>query len=354
MNNLISAWTGRPLAIRPENLTALLSLDQNPTAGPNEATRFSGRRSPAGLYTITDAGVALIQILGPLVNRGAWIGPSWFAGQSYEGVSAQLEAATRDPSVGAIILDIESPGGEAVGAFETAALIRKCGEAKPIFAMVNGMAASAAYALASGCKAIISTPTGLSGSIGVVLLHADYSRAIDQAGITPTLIHAGAHKVDGNPYQPLPSAVRSDLQNEIDKYHAIFCSTVEDGRGARLSAAAAKATQAKTYVGEAARGAGLVDDIGVFSELLTEAEIISKRRKGAAMAIDLSKYDTATTTTTPVPRSNPTPKRAENDSPIADISQPPRQPGAVAWADIVEAVNREASGARTIPPARAR
>ena len=52
-------------------------------------------------------------------------------------------------------------------------------------------------------------------------MHADYSRAVDRAGVTPTLIHAGAHKVDGNPYAPLSGEVKADLQAEVDRYYAL-------------------------------------------------------------------------------------------------------------------------------------
>lgn len=290
----------RPLLILPEKLSIIgqvlsgrIGLDAARTdfaaRDPDEAVRIEaalasgptgsrfvgesverdeqGRPKNRLPYRRTPEGVALITITGSLVNRGAWIGASSGL-TSYEGIAHQVETAVCDPKVKSIILDIDSPGGEAVGAFETAALIRKAGEAKPIAAMVNGMACSAAYALASGCKMVASSESGLSGSIGVVLMHADYSRAVYKAGITPTFIHAGAHKVDGNPYEPLSKSVRGDLQAEVDKYYALFLDTVAAGRGKRLSAQAARATEARTFIGQAAKDAGLVDEIGAFADLI--------------------------------------------------------------------------------------
>ena len=257
----------------PRDRQAVSALDAALLPG---ATRFTGEsvdrdadgRAVKSLpYRRTPEGVAIITITGSLVNRGAWVGASSGL-TSYEGIAFQIESATRDPKVRSIILDIESPGGEAVGAFETAALVRKCGAAKPIFACVNGMAASAAYAIASGAKAIMSSETGLAGSIGVVMMHADYSRAVDRAGITPTFIHAGAHKVDGNPYEPLSKEVKADLQAEVDKFYDLFTNTVAEGRGKRLSATAARATEARCFIGAAAKDAGLVDEIGGFADLL--------------------------------------------------------------------------------------
>ncbi|TIL81578.1 MAG: S49 family peptidase, partial [Mesorhizobium sp.] len=167
-------------------------------------------------------------------------------------------------------LDMHSPGGEAVGAFETAALVRDLAARKRTVAVVNGMAASAMYAIGSGATEIVTTETGISGSIGVVLLHADFSRQLDREGITPTLIHAGAHKVDGNPFEPLSDAVREDLQAEVDAFYESFLVTVAKGRGNRLTAAAARKTEARTFIGQAAVDAGIADRVGSFELVLAD------------------------------------------------------------------------------------
>jgi signal peptide peptidase SppA len=286
----------RPLLILPKKLAVITEVLAGrigvDTALAPEASRFVGEaneKDPSGRpvaklpYRRTAEGIGIITITGSLVNRGAWIGAQ-SGTTSYEGIAHQIESAVRDPKVRNIILDIDSPGGEATGAMETAALVRKANEAKPVYAMVNGMAASAAYAIASGAKAVISTESGVSGSIGVVLMHADYSRAVDRAGVTPTLIHAGAHKVDGNPYTPLSGEVKADLQAEVDRYYALFIDAVAAGRGRRLSAKAARATEARTFIGAAARDAGLIDDTGTFSELVDSlARSTTRRMKGTRM-----------------------------------------------------------------------
>ncbi len=260
-----------PAGFDPAAAAAAAALSAAPSASRFVGDRFDadaeGRRTKPLPYQRTADGVAVVTITGSLVNRGAWVGASSGL-TSYEGIAHQIDSAARDPKVRSIALDLESPGGEVFGAFETAALVRKVSAEKPVFAIVNGMAASAGYAIASGARAIMSTATGLSGSIGVVLMHADYSRAVDRAGITPTFIHAGAHKVDGNPYEPLGKAVRSDLQAEVDRYYDLFLETVAEGRGRRLSAKAARATEARTFIGRDAKDAGLVDEIGDFADLL--------------------------------------------------------------------------------------
>jgi signal peptide peptidase SppA len=219
-------------------------------------------------YRRTADGVAVITVTGSLINRGAWLG-SYSGETSYEGIQHQVKTAAADPRARAIVLDIESPGGEAVGAMETAAVVRAAAQAKPVTAVVNGMAASAAYALASGAREIVTTPSAISGSIGVVMLHADYSRFLDKKGITPTLIFAGAHKVDGHPFAPLPEGVRSDLQREVDQYYELFVETVTAGRR-RLSPAAVRATEARIFIGGEAVEAGLADRVGTFEDVLAD------------------------------------------------------------------------------------
>lgn len=231
-------------------------------------------------YPVTAEGVAIISIVGSLVSRGAWIGAS--SGLvSYEGIKRQLKEVKADDKVKSVILDLHTPGGEVIGAFETADLVRELAAAKPTVALANGLAASAGYAIASGAREIVTIETGVTGSIGVVLLHADFSQMLANDGITPTLIFSGAHKVDGNPFEPLPDSVRADLQSEMDAVYGMFLATVASGRGQRLTAEAARATEARTFTGKAAVDAGLADRIGTFESVLAD---LSNARSGRTTA----------------------------------------------------------------------
>lgn len=225
----------------------------------------NGRPLP---FRRTADGSGVITIVGELVNRGAWIGAS--SGLvSYEGLKHQLAQAAADLKTKAIVLDIESPGGEAVGAFEAAAAVRAAAKIKPVVAIVNGMAASAGYALASGAPRIVTMPTGISGSIGVVMAHLDYSKYLAEEGVKPTLIFAGAHKVDGNPFEALPEAVRAEMQREVDAFYSKFVDTVVEGRRG-LSAEAVRSTEARVFLGEEAVRAGLADSVGTLESVLEE------------------------------------------------------------------------------------
>lgn len=210
-------------------------------------------------YPVVD-GIAVIEIAGVLIHRGGWIGQS--SGQtSYEGIAAQIEAAASDPAVRGLALEIDSFGGEVAGVFDLADRIRAIRGSKPVWAFVAEHAFSAGYALASQADRILLPRTGALGSIGVVVLHADLSSQLDQDGVRVTLIHSGRHKVDGNPYQPLPEGVQDDIQREIDVLRFLFAETVAAGRSGQLSQEAALATEAATFRGTEAVAAGLADEV---------------------------------------------------------------------------------------------
>lgn len=282
----------RPLLVTRDKAQVILSVlsgrigvnDLTPEASRFEGSPFAPDENGRVRYRPYNIarGIAVVTITGSLVNRGAWVGASSGL-TSYEGIQHQLKTALNDDQVTAVILDLHTPGGEAIGAFETAELVRKLAAKKHTVAVVNGLAASAGYAIASGASEIVTTETGVSGSIGVVMLHADFSKKLANEGIDPTLIFAGAHKVDGNPFEPLPDSVRDDLQAEVTAFYDLFVRTVAKGRGARFDAAAAKATEARTFIGKAAVDVGLADRVGTFESVLTELSRASGRSTPSSM-----------------------------------------------------------------------
>ena len=241
------------------------AVDPAATAQPGRASLFGTdlvqrhQRNGSQPYAVVD-GIAVIEIAGTLVHRGAWIGQSSGL-TSYEGIAAQIDVAIADPAVLGIALDIDSFGGEVAGAFDLADRIRAARAQKPVQAFVAEHALSAGYVLASQADRIVLPRTGAVGSIGVVALHTDMSGALDQKGIAVTLIHAGAHKIDANPYQPLPEAVHSQMQRELEVVRFLFAETVAAGRGDRLTHAAALATEAAVFRGADAIAAGLADEL---------------------------------------------------------------------------------------------
>ena len=279
----------RPLLVHPQKAEVILwvlgeriGVDRGPAPGP-EANRFFGQPKVAGrsrMYGVID-GAAVITIEGSLVNRGEWIGADSGL-TAYEGIEAQIETALADANVQSIVLDIDSPGGEATGMSSLARSVRTARQAKPVVALVNDVAASAAYGIASQADRILVSPTSLTGSIGVVLLHLDRSGEMAMKGIVPTFVYAGAHKVDGHPFGPLPDGVRADLQREVAVFYDEFVRTVALGRGARLDETAARATEARVFIGAEAIDRGLADSVGGLREAVVEARRLTDSRKSGA------------------------------------------------------------------------
>lgn len=218
---------------------------------PTGAVALTFNGGGHALYPVVD-GVAVVQVAGLLVNKLGWMGCGWVTG--YDVLRVQLAAAFGDADVRAVVLDINSGGGEVAGLFDLVEWIVDARQAagKPVAAILSECAYSAAYALASSADSIAVPQTGGVGSIGAMCVHWDLSRALDAAGMTPTLIHAGAEKVAGNPYQPLPEAVRARWTAELAEVRTLFAQTVSRNRqlaGVNLTTQQALDTEARCFSG---------------------------------------------------------------------------------------------------------
>lgn len=183
----------------------------------------SDERKP---YVVAE-GVAIIDICGVLTND-AW----YWDETGYDDIRDEVEMALGDSSVSAILLNVNSPGGETNNAFETAAFLAEAAKKKPMYAVANNMAYSAAYLLASAADRIYAQPTtGGVGSIGVYSVHMDMSGMLKQAGIKPTIISAGKGKTDGNPYEPLSPEAKAKIAAEVDRLYGEFVGFVAKSRG---------------------------------------------------------------------------------------------------------------------------
>ena len=260
--------------IEPVTAQVILSaLDGR--VGDLKMSRFEGEQvfSRQGRwqgYAITAGGVAVVPVVGEMVNRGAYLGAS--SGLvSYEGIRQQLKNAVSDNAVRAIVLDIDSPGGMVAGGAETAALVREVAQAKPVVACANSDMCSAAYALASGASTIVATHSSRVGSIGVVFIHANHERALDKKGIDVTIFQGGKHKTDAHPFGSLSADVAADIQKNIDAHYDAFVKLVVAGRP-KLSEQQVRDTEARVYRGPEAVAIGLADRVGTFEDAVALAE----------------------------------------------------------------------------------
>lgn len=266
---LASRLYGTPLLIARPKLEVILGVVARKLAGDTLATP-----PPANLDTGMTGGlqivegIAVLPVLGTLVRRSSYIGAASGL-TSYHDIEAMAEAAFADPMVKAVLLEIDSSGGEAGGVFDLAQRLRTLAQTsgKPLWAIADEAALSAAYAIACTADRLWLTRTAEVGSIGVVAVHVDESVADAKAGLNYTFLHAGAHKVDGHPHAPLPAPVAADIQTDIEHLHEQFISLVAGFR--RLTPEAVRTTEARVYRGEAAIQAGLADQIGTRAEAIT-------------------------------------------------------------------------------------
>ena len=207
------------------------------------------------------AGTAIIPIHGMLMNRLNW-SASYATG--YDFIRSQFRAALADQDVGRIVFDCNSNGGLVTGCAELAQEIYDMRGVKPTVAVVDGSSYSAAYFLASAADRVVCTPTGGVGSIGVLAMHVDLSGALEQEGIKVTFLHMGEEKVDGNSYEPLSDRARASIERDIGYHYDLFVGAV--ARQREVSEDAVRATEARCYLPNEARGVGLIDDIATPTE----------------------------------------------------------------------------------------
>lgn len=240
-------------------------------------------------------GVAVIPIHGTLLNRCNW---SWGFVTGFQYIRRMLNAALDDDDVQQIVFDVDSPGGEAAGCFELAREIMASRRVKPSLAMVDSTAASGGIALCACATTVYAIPSARVGSIGVYRMHVSYEGAHKAAGIKVTFASAGAHKVDGNPYQDLPQTVLDEWRESAGKTWDDFITLIADARD--LSEDEVRATQARIYRADEALAKGLInavktptEAIGAFLAELAEADPSHEEAEDTNMATETKKEVTS-------------------------------------------------------------
>jgi signal peptide peptidase SppA len=276
LSHIASRVFNTPLMIDSKKLAAILAvlaprLGLEPPAVDAALLTEQRSRKP---YAVTDAGIAVIEVSGSLVNRAS--GMDAQSGlTSYEQLGNEILEAATDPQVRGILLRLDSYGGEANGAWDVASLIEETARLKPVWASVDDWALSAGYLLASATDRIWVTRTGGVGSVGIIAMHLDQSGWDAANGLRYTTIFAGDRKNDFNPHEPLSEGARGVLVAEVDRLYGMFVDAVVRRRS--LSAAAVRSTEAGIFYGEDSVGQGLADRVGTFREALAAmTESLSK------------------------------------------------------------------------------
>lgn len=232
------------------------------TAQQVEAALYPTQKTLNSKSNLVNQNVAVISVEGLLLQRFEGFG------SSYESIRYQLKRALENPGIEQIIFDINSGGGEVNGLFDLVDFIFEARKEKPIIALVNEQAYSAAYLIASAALQIIAPRTGGVGSIGVMVAHLDQSDAEKKIGLKYTEIFSGKHKVDFSPHKPLSETAAAQLQGQVDETYKLLIQTLARNRNQPESVF--ENTEAQTYLSNQALELNLVDKIQPIYQLIEE------------------------------------------------------------------------------------
>jgi signal peptide peptidase SppA len=287
---LIAEFLATPWALMPERLNAVAAVlarwSSNTPASDEVMQRIAADRSAREARRQSNQvngggagnGIAVLPLYGVVTQRGNMVddvsGPGSVSTQQF---AASLRQALTDESVSQILIDIDSPGGSVYGVAELADEIISARAQKPVIAIANSLAASAAYWIGACASEFYVTPGGEVGSIGVWQAHQDYSKAMDEAGVKTTLISAGKFKVEGNPYTPLDEDAQAFMQSRVDDYYAAFTKAVAKGRGVSIAQVRDGMGQGRVLGAEAALASNMVDGIATLDD------VVRKMRRSAKL-----------------------------------------------------------------------
>ncbi len=215
-------------------------------------------------------GIGVVSVRGPLTNRDSFWN-RYFGVTSYADIRRALVAAASRSDIQGILLDIDSGGGAVSGVADTSDLIKAIDkDVKPVWAFADGTMASAAYWIGSSARKVFSSKTSLVGSIGVIVTHMEYSKALKEAGVGVTVMRAGEYKALVNSVEPLSDTAARQMQDQLNAAYGIFIEHVADARGTTVNLADQRMGQGREFFGEQAHAAGLVDGISTFDSVLGE------------------------------------------------------------------------------------
>ena len=223
--------------------------------------------------------VAVIPVLGLLTQRGRVVDCAQTV--STDALARTIKGAVADGSIGAIVLDMDTPGGEVNGITEAAAVIRAARAEKPIVAAANGDVGSAGYWLFAQATEGYVTPSGSVGSIGVYGTHVDESKALEAQGKRVTIVSAGKYKVERNPTAPLSDEALAALRSDVGRHYSDFVRDVSRGRAVSVERVRDGFGEGRMVGAQAAVKEGMATAIGTLEDAIRRAGVLAGERKRA-------------------------------------------------------------------------
>ena len=286
---LIAEFLATPWALMPERLNAVTAVmarwSQNVPASADVMAAIDADRSVRdarrqAATAVSSGGIAVLPLYGVVTQRGNMVddvsGPGSVSTQQF---AYALRQALADDTVSQILIDIDSPGGSVYGVSELADEITQARSQKPVVAVANSLAASAAYWIGCSASEFYVSPGGEVGSIGVWQAHFDHSQALAAEGVKATLISAGKFKVEGNPYAPLDDDAQVFMQSRVDDYYASFTKAVARGRGVPIAQVREGMGQGRVLGADAAMAQNMVDGVATFDDVVRK---MRRDAKGSA------------------------------------------------------------------------
>ncbi len=249
----------RPWALHPGKLEEVSAVLQAHAEGFRLEGCFENK-APGADYSVRD-GVAVIPVYG-LMDRRMNLFMQISGGVSTDLLRKAVAKAAADPSVRAILLDVDSPGGSVHGPLDVSNAVRDAAAAKPVVAFTGEAMLSGAYWACSAASRVVAMPTAQVGSIGVWTLHVDLSAADEMQGVKRTYLSSGRYKTIASDNKPLSEEGAAYLQAQSDYYYSLFIQGVAGNRGVTAQEVLERMADGRIFIGEQAREAGLVDHIG--------------------------------------------------------------------------------------------
>lgn len=235
-----------------------------------ESRARRGRSAPPG--------VAVLPLKGMLRPAGGGLFELLFGGGGLPAFRDAFPAAVANDDVAGILIDVDSPGGSTDLIPETAAMVRDARGSKPIVAIANTIAASAAYWIAAQADELVVTPSGEVGAIGVFAMHEDISAALEREGVNVSLISAGRFKTEGNPFEPLSDEARTAIQSSVDDFYSMFVNDVAKARDVKASDVRGGYGEGRIVTARRAVDLGMANRVATFED--TAARLSNARRRG--------------------------------------------------------------------------
>jgi signal peptide peptidase SppA len=226
-------------------------------------------------------GTAILEVNGPLVPTTSFFS-KLFGLTGYDELRTNLYAAATHPDVKSVLLNMDSPGGAVTGVKETADAIRKVGQIKPVSAHTSGMMMSGAYWLGSAAQQITASELASVGSIGVILVHEEISKLLENEGVKVTVFRQGKYKALGSPVEPLSDAAKAHIESRMKTVYDVFVRDVAAGRGKPADYIAANAAEGKEFWGFEGVSVGLVDQVASLEESL---HILQSNNHGTSVSV---------------------------------------------------------------------